>query len=453
MALLSPCGTGNLGDAAIQDAAIANLRKHLGSDTAFVGITLNPRDTEGRHRIAAMPLDLVARPPAYGVALPPLPSEQVEALSTSVRSIRERFAALLDLHAEKRNKRSAVMSRIVHLWSQIKYWLLAVRLCGHIDMLVIAGGGQFDDLWGGASGHPFALFKWTTAARVRRTPIVALSVGSGHISSTKTRALLRCVATSFEYQSYRDRRTARAVERLTRNRPRIVPDLALSRPAEVAPPSRPRAFEDAVIGIAPMAFMDPRAWPVGSKSLFARYVDELFSLIEQLVARRVRVVIFNTTPADLRVARDLYERTQSELTEASRNLVNSAPATSVDDVLATLGSVHMVVASRLHAVVLSTLTLRPVIAVACEWKVDRYMLENGLREMKVSFTSISAAALMRNLQSTLGGYDDLVEQLAQTQERNRVALDTQYELVANLYRSRRGGMTAQAATSQPPSGP
>ena len=33
-------------------------------------------------------------------------------------------------------------------------------------MLVVAGGGQLDEEWGGSWGHPYALMKWAVLARV-----------------------------------------------------------------------------------------------------------------------------------------------------------------------------------------------------------------------------------------------------------------------------------------------
>jgi hypothetical protein len=60
VALVSPCGYGNLGDAAIQDAVIANIRiRH--PDAKILGVTLNPSDTENRHGIKTFPIAAGAR--------------------------------------------------------------------------------------------------------------------------------------------------------------------------------------------------------------------------------------------------------------------------------------------------------------------------------------------------------------------------------------------------------
>lgn len=58
--LLSPT-SGNLGNATMQSAVIANLRKRI-PGVEFVGITLNPGETRRRHGIEAFPLAGVSRP-------------------------------------------------------------------------------------------------------------------------------------------------------------------------------------------------------------------------------------------------------------------------------------------------------------------------------------------------------------------------------------------------------
>ena len=54
-ALVSPCGTGNLGDAAIQDAMIAGIRQRF-PNARIVAVTLNPQDTERRHGLVTFPI-------------------------------------------------------------------------------------------------------------------------------------------------------------------------------------------------------------------------------------------------------------------------------------------------------------------------------------------------------------------------------------------------------------
>src|SRR6185437_9395874 len=53
--------------------------------------------------------------------------------------------------------------------------------------LIVSGGGQLDEEWGGAWGHPFALFKWAMLARLAKVPLAFASVGACKAASTTSR--------------------------------------------------------------------------------------------------------------------------------------------------------------------------------------------------------------------------------------------------------------------------
>ena len=64
VALLTPYTGGNLGDAAIQDAMIANLRRRMPS-AQFLGITLNCDNFLKQHGVGAFPLLAESMPFSY----------------------------------------------------------------------------------------------------------------------------------------------------------------------------------------------------------------------------------------------------------------------------------------------------------------------------------------------------------------------------------------------------
>ena len=63
--LLSPCGWGNLGDAAIQQTIIHELKSRY-ENVLITGITLVPADTIRRHGIDAVPIGAISLP-QYGI--------------------------------------------------------------------------------------------------------------------------------------------------------------------------------------------------------------------------------------------------------------------------------------------------------------------------------------------------------------------------------------------------
>src|SRR5690349_3645743 len=65
VALVSPCGWGNFGDAAIVDSVIHAVRTRL-PGAPIVALTLNPEDTVARHHVPAFTCSGFSRP-NYGV--------------------------------------------------------------------------------------------------------------------------------------------------------------------------------------------------------------------------------------------------------------------------------------------------------------------------------------------------------------------------------------------------
>ena len=102
------------------------------------------------------------------------------------------------------------------LLSGSRFWLVKLCICSRsylllrkVDALVVAGGGQLDDEWGGSWGHPYTLMKWAVLARAAGSSVVFLSVGACRIDSQLTRTFLKAALSSARYRSYRDEESRR----------------------------------------------------------------------------------------------------------------------------------------------------------------------------------------------------------------------------------------------------
>lgn len=362
--LLSPCGWGNLGDAAILDSAIHAVRKRL-PGAAIVGVTLNPQDTRARHGIDAFPLrgfsgdgyEVGPEGPASPDA-PGGPEPAPGPLRRLVRAVplaRTGWRRVQDARAARAHRRRAE----------------ALLRAG--DTLVVAGGGQLDDFWGGPSGHPQALADWTGLARGAGARTVVLSVGTGRLAA-RSRALVSRALAAAEYVSFRDARS-RELAGCAADAP-VVPDLAYAVPMPEGV-ARVRAPGGPVVGVSPMIYRAPRAWPDADAAAYARHLDAMGALVARLLERGAAVRLFQTGGADTRAVADLGALLTGALAPALRARVETPAVDGVAALLAVLASVDATVSARLHGVLLSHVAARPCVALAHERKVRTLMQDAG----------------------------------------------------------------------------
>jgi polysaccharide pyruvyl transferase WcaK-like protein len=446
-ALLSPCGTGNLGDAAIQDSILHHVGKLLPL-ARFVGITLSPMDTESRHGIPGFPIDVFRRGMPYGADARMLDEAELGHFPAAFHELRARAHAMTVGREFLNDSGVSRFRRVMRrLKRELQHFLLALALLRYADALIISGGGQIDDLWGGAGGHPFALFKWTLAARIRRRPILMVSVGSGRLRSASSRWLVRRTLRRVDYATCRDRHSARVVGTLGGRRVEVVPDLALSYPAEVVAVPTPGADSPLRLGIAPMAFGDSRFWPENMAQQFSHYIESLAQLAVRLGGSGASITMFSTTPADAQVAKELYESLLARLpAKMHQNLTLTVPTTvkSLTDALQTM---DVVVASRLHAIILATDCMRPLVAIACEWKVERFLFDLGLSTYCRRFADILPNELYENVLALVADHGRVAARIRAFRERAEAKLGPQHQIIATVLA---GGAVPAIGTVQRP---
>jgi polysaccharide pyruvyl transferase WcaK-like protein len=236
---------------------IANVRD-LYPSADFLGISLDPTDTTARHEIPAVSLGRTAHaqaPPGYGFGL-------------------GTFGTWLE---ESRNPAARLLRKVVFR-PLLEPWLIwrTVLTVGTLDCLVISGGGQLDDSYGGAKAHPYSLFRWMVAAKARRVPVAVLSVGAAPLRSRFSRALVRCALHAADYH-----RVARECDT-----DRVVPDMAFGLPV---PPARECSGSlsaersRVVLELAPVG--DSTWWPSRDELAFLKSVRHACAVVSALVAR------------------------------------------------------------------------------------------------------------------------------------------------------------------------
>ena len=370
--LLSPT-SGNLGNAAMQSAMIANLRKRI-VGVEILGITLNPDDTRRRHGIEAFSLAGVSRP--YYAVYTSDSSNTGQRQILKPGRIRQWLKQIPVLRSFLRAIRTFGME-LAHITA-------AARVVRKLDRIIIPGGGTLDDSWGGPWGQPWALFKWSVLSRVYGVQFLFVSIGKSSLEQPLSRFFVRIALRLAAYRSYRDHDSKMAVQTLidAGNDP-VYPDLAFSYPSPIVRTSRGNDSKDGrlLVGVSPIAYCDPRAWPLKDERRYAAYVSQLAEVVRWLIKERYRVLFFTTDGPDSRTLEDVQAMISGSAVDAET--VQTLPACieqGPDSLLRRISRADLTIASRLHGIILSHLNTTPVLALSFDRKVDAHMNAVGQQD-------------------------------------------------------------------------
>ncbi len=392
--LIGQYGSGNLGDVAIQRAMVMNVLARV-PDAHFVGISGNPKDTRAFLDVDAFPLD----------------PENREG------STRGRIGGRI------RRTISRAIDRARHLRQS---W----RLLRSLDLLVASGGGQLDEFWGGPWGYPFTLWRWTLLARWAGCPVAFVSVGKCDLKSAMGQRFVRGALSRARYRSFRDEQTLHAVEALGVRGPNsVVPDLAFSLPL---PDDRERhpGGSALTVGFSPI---DARCWTTEDDPTYHTYRHAFTQLAAQAARCGHEVVLFpSSLSMDARLLPAIEGAVRAEAGADAAIRVRCAVVGSIEDLLATLAETDIVVASRLHGVILSHIFARPVLALSYHPKVTIHMSEIGQAAYCIEMGDIEITHLRESLRRIEETRTDIRHHLQLEIERARADLDAQYDRIVDL---------------------
>jgi polysaccharide pyruvyl transferase WcaK-like protein len=422
VALLSPSGWGNLGDAAILESLLHALRLRA-PQGSLVAFTLNAARTAREHSVAAHTL--------LGYSTPFYPMADVEPVADAAapaegapapgRGLRELLRSL-PLRGGVRELAAAPLRAA----RDAPHLLRSLRLLRGAEAVVVAGGGQLDELFGGPWGQPYALLRYGLLARAAGARFLVLSVGTGSLARPTSRFFVRRALSLAEYRSFRDdgSRQLLGAPALTARDP-TVPDLAYAVPAQPAP--LPARGERLVVGISPMQYGLPGSWPKEDPDRYRRLVSGMGALARRLVALGHEAAIF-TTDADPIATRDVLAAAEP-LEPDARARLRVEPTPTLEALFRALARFDVVVAARLHGALLAHVALRPVLAIPHERKVAALMDEVGHGRYSLPLDDLDAGVALERLLELARGRAELSAQVAAAVSARRARVLAQYDEV------------------------
>jgi polysaccharide pyruvyl transferase WcaK-like protein len=440
IALVTPYSGGNLGDAAIQDAMIGNLRQRM-PGAQFFGITLDDQNFVRQHDGAGAFPFLPDSTPVW--AQPAMGSPQAASAAgharhrvwmKPLRRILRSIPGLRPLWRRARARLSLIRREVSHSYQ-------GYRILRTQDLLVISGGGQLDEEYGGAWRLPFSICKWVILARLARIPCAMASVGAGRITLPASRRFVWVALRLCRYRSFRETRS-RAIAASVLSRAAhdpVVPDLAFSLPDRELPSPigyiRAKARGRPVVALSPMAYAKPGSWPIPKPALYERYVQQL-ALALSCLSRRgyFLVVVCSSLGDDETVIPDLWGRLDEETRSRLDGQIAFPAVKTWRDLVAVLRDVDCLVASRLHGAILGFVSHVPAAAISPDPKVDWVMEDLGQTDFLLHFQDFVADDVLNAVDRIQARKDAVVKRITSYRQEifSTSVSARQYDFLAEL---------------------
>jgi polysaccharide pyruvyl transferase WcaK-like protein len=313
----------------------------------------------------------------------------------------------------------------------------AWRLVGELDLLLAAGGGQIDDEWGRAFGQPYTYLRWALLARLRGRPFAVASVGVSKLRHWPSERLFRWSLGMADYVSCRDGTSAAALSALLKGRDvPVVYDLAIGLRDVVDVPAR-GAGDDMHVVLSPMSFGKKGIWPTEAEQVYDRYIGVLTGFVARKTARGIPVTLVTSSGDDANAVRDLVDRLRASFPD-SLELVTIVRPARLEELSRCLADATIVVASRLHGVILSHMLERPVIALSFDPKVDRQMQQFGQTDLLTSIRSFTLQELEALFDDAAERRDDIRARIHERAGAFRDDVGAQYDTLAALAKRHAG---------------
>jgi len=421
--LIGPFGAGNLGDAAIQTSMIANLQAKNPKLEVY-GFSLEPNDTESRHGIKSYPINKAANSIDY-----------FWWRGTSKSSFASK---LTDFWLEwQKNTHNFLLrkvgSKIMTNILEVLAWFRSNRNLKQLDLdlLIVSGGGQLDDYWNGAWGHPFTLLRWCLSAKLNGTKFLIVSVGAAPIDQSLSKLFTRTTLTLADYRSYRDEDSKKYIERVVgfKKDDPFLADLAFSLPIKSYQKSSQDNRYQGIVGIGPMSYCNPNsAWPEKNEAIYSGYLQKLADFAVWLSERDYALALFpGQTAHDKSAIEDFKALLQQK--GVKEELIIEQSILTIDNLMNQLVDLDFAIASRFHGVLLSLLLNKPTLALSYHPKIDALMEDTAQAAYCLQIDELEIDVMQAKFNSMIDNRQKIQEQLANRTQEYKSSLAKQYDYI------------------------
>jgi len=390
---------------------------------------MNPADTRSRHGIPSYPIRVDTWGPAETGA-----DRTLTARSGGKAALR-RFPRLFQLVKTIKTVATTAAPRLVGKigrgFEELSFLRKSFQTISSFDLLIISGGGQLLDAWGGPWRFPYTIFKWTLLARLARARCYFLNVGAGPLDRPLGKWFVKSALGLADYVSFRDDSSRVLAERAGfTGESRVSVDCVYALDTRARASDMPAGAGGPIVGLAPMAYCDPRVYWQKDQSVYDGLVRRLASFGAWLGHNHYRLALFSTDIVfDARTIDDLGSALEASDRDIRAQLVDHARINGVGELLSLMTSMDYVVTCRFHGVVFAHLLNKPVLALSHHQKVSTLMSDLGLAPYCLDIRSCDVSTLKETFLALVANSDQIKACMAAQLASYRSRLSKQFDLL------------------------
>lgn len=345
----------------------------------------------------------------------------------------------------------AINKAMLHAPRRTIGFCCALLLASQLDFIVVPGTGILDDFNENPFGWPFAVLRWSLAARLTGTRMIFVSIGAGPVNHPLSRRFVRWAAKLAAFRSYRDQVSHDFMKQLgvAPSGDFVSADIAFALPTVL---DEIQDSSHQCVGIGVMTY---RGWEKAEKdgnAIYRNYVAKMATLAKRLLdsGRQVRLLIGDK--GDMAAAGDILE----QLPAAEADKVIFEPSASLHDLMQQIAKTDVVIASRYHNIVCALAMGRPAISLAYASKNDALLHDTGLAAFCHRIDSFDPETILSQIDLAFTQRTALSQQVTAGVERYRSRLAGQEEILRALFldptRQKADCATQSCAASVAPGG-
>ena len=419
--LLDHMGGGNLGDDATQTAVILNIKRRW-PDCEICAFSMNPIDTQSRHGILSYPIR--AKLWALGDQSTPSRLGLRQRLKNAVRKYEIAYKLL-------RIFNYAFYELPRNLFHELSFLTKSFSILQTFDQLIISGGGQLLDQYGGPWGFPYTIAKWVLLAKLAQVECIVLNVGAGPLSHPLSKYFIKRALSQSIYVSFRDMQSKALIREIGFNgEANVFPDCVYSLDVTAFSRNSDSSQSEVTVGIGIMAYGDPRVYPEHDRTIYDRLIHNLDLLGSWLVTNKYRISLFCTDiGVDPPAVKDLETRLRISFDTSDHPYADLPLATSIgsnEDLFLSMTKMDYVVTCRFHGVIFAHMLNLPVLAISHHPKIVTLMNDLGLSEYCVDIRSCDIHVLTEKFKLLIRNGPSIKRHMAETLAANQRELSSQF---------------------------